>query len=47
MLVGDDFPELSTDLVAALSTLDVNYFSHLISEFFLISALYRLMKAEL
>ena len=32
MLVRDDFPELSTDLVTALATLDVNDFSHLILE---------------
>jgi hypothetical protein len=29
MLVGDDFPEFGTDLVTALTTLDVNDFSHL------------------
>ena len=28
VLVGDDFPELGTDLVTALSSLDVNDFSH-------------------
>ena len=28
MLVGDNFPELGTDLVTALSSLDVNDFSH-------------------
>ena len=28
MLVGDDLPELGTDLVTALSSLDVNDFSH-------------------
>jgi hypothetical protein len=29
VLVGDDLPELGTDLVAALACLDVNNFSHL------------------
>jgi hypothetical protein len=29
VLVRDDFPELGTDLVTALSSLDVNDFSHL------------------
>ena len=29
VLVGDDLPELGTDLVTALTTLDVNDFSHL------------------
>ena len=29
VLVGDDFPELGTDLVTALTTLNVNDFSHL------------------
>jgi hypothetical protein len=29
VLVGDDFPELGTDLVTALTSLDVNDFSHL------------------
>jgi len=29
VLVGDDFPELGTDLVTTLSSLDVNDFSHL------------------
>jgi len=28
VLIGDDFPELGTDLVSALSSLDVNDFSH-------------------
>ena len=28
VLVGDDFPELGTDLVTALASLDVNDFSH-------------------
>jgi len=28
VLIGDDFPELGTDLVTALSSLDVNDFSH-------------------
>jgi len=28
VLVGDDFPELGTDLVTALTTLNVNDFSH-------------------
>ena len=28
VLVGDDFPEFGTDLVSALTTLDVNDFSH-------------------
>jgi len=28
VFIGDDFPELSTDLVTALTTLDVNDFSH-------------------
>jgi hypothetical protein len=28
VLVGDDFPELGTDLVTALSSLNVNNFSH-------------------
>jgi hypothetical protein len=28
VLVGDDFPELGTDLVTALSSLDVNELSH-------------------
>jgi hypothetical protein len=28
VLVGDDFPELGTDLVTALSGLDVNELSH-------------------
>jgi hypothetical protein len=30
VFIGDDFPELSTDLVTALTTLDVNDFSHLL-----------------
>ena len=30
VFIGDDFPELSTDLVTALTTLDVNNFSHLL-----------------
>jgi hypothetical protein len=29
VLVGDDFPEFGTDLVTALTTLDMNDFSHL------------------
>ena len=29
VLIGDDFPELGTDLVTALTSLDVNDFSHL------------------
>jgi hypothetical protein len=29
VFVGDDLPELGTDLVTALTTLDVNDFSHL------------------
>jgi hypothetical protein len=29
VLVGDDLPELGTDLVTALTALDVNDFSHL------------------
>ena len=29
MLIGDDLPELGTDLVTALTTLDVNDFSHI------------------
>jgi len=29
VFIGDDFPELSTNLVTALTTLDVNDFSHL------------------
>ena len=28
VLVGNDFPELGTDLVAALTTLDMNNFTH-------------------
>merc|ERR1712187_320416 len=28
VLIGDDFPELSSDLVAALASLDVNEFAH-------------------
>jgi hypothetical protein len=28
VLVRDDFPELGTDLVTALATLDVNDFTH-------------------
>ena len=28
VLVGDDLPELGTDLVAALASLDVNNFAH-------------------
>jgi len=28
VFIGDDFPELSTDLVTALTTLDMNDFSH-------------------
>jgi hypothetical protein len=28
VLVGDDFPELGADLVAALASLDVDDFSH-------------------
>ena len=35
VLVGDDLPELGTDLVTALTSLDVNDFSHLKSLFFL------------
>jgi hypothetical protein len=30
VFVGDDFPEFGTDLVTALTSLDVNEFSHLI-----------------
>jgi hypothetical protein len=30
VFIGNDFPELGTDLVTALTTLDVNDFSHLI-----------------
>jgi len=30
MLVGDDLPELGTDLVTALTSLDMNDFSHLV-----------------
>ena len=30
MFIGDDFPEFGTDLVTALTSLDVNEFSHLI-----------------
>ena len=33
MFIGNDFPELSTDLVAALTALNVNNFSHLEFEF--------------
>ena len=29
MLIGDDFPELSSDLIAALASLNVNDFSHI------------------
>jgi len=32
VLVGDDFPELGTDLVTALACLDMNNFSHLLEE---------------
>jgi hypothetical protein len=28
VLIGDDFPELGTNLVTALSSLNVNDFSH-------------------
>jgi hypothetical protein len=28
VLVGDDFPELGTDLVATLATLDMYQFAH-------------------
>ena len=28
VLIGDDFPELGTDLVAALAALDVDDFTH-------------------
>jgi hypothetical protein len=31
VLVRDDFPELGTDLVTALTTLNVNDFSHFFS----------------
>ncbi len=34
VLVGDDFPEFGTDLVTALTTLDVNDFSHVSKSFF-------------
>jgi hypothetical protein len=30
VLVGDDFPELGTDLVTALTSLNVNDFSHVL-----------------
>jgi hypothetical protein len=30
VLVGDDFPEFGTNLVTALSSLDVNDFSHVV-----------------
>jgi hypothetical protein len=30
VFIGNNFPELSTDLVTALTTLDVNDFSHFI-----------------
>jgi hypothetical protein len=30
VFVGDNFPELSTDLVTALTTLNVNDFSHFV-----------------
>ncbi len=30
MLVGDNFPELGTDLVAALSSLDMNDLAHVL-----------------
>ena len=33
VLVGDDLPELGTDLVTALTSLDVNNFSHLVFKF--------------
>ena len=36
VLIRDDFPELSSDLVTTLSSLDVNDFSHLIFEFIII-----------
>jgi hypothetical protein len=31
VLVGDDLPELGTDLVTALTCLNVNNFSHLLN----------------
>jgi hypothetical protein len=33
MFIGDDFPEFGTNLVTALTGLDVNDFSHLIDKF--------------
>jgi hypothetical protein len=30
VFVGDDFPEFGTDLVTALTSLDVNEFSHFV-----------------
>ena len=35
VFIGDDFPEFSTDLVTALTCLNVNEFSHLIVIFFI------------
>ena len=34
VFIGDDFPEFSTDLVTALTSLNVNKFSHLCSLLF-------------
>ena len=34
VLVGDDFPELGSDLVTTLTGLDVNDFSHFSNRFF-------------
>ena len=34
VFVGDDFPEFSTDLVTALTGLDVNDFSHVFKSFY-------------
>jgi len=33
MFVGDDFPEFGTDLVTALTGLDMNDFSHCVDVF--------------
>ena len=36
VFVGDDFPEFGTDLVTALTTLDVNDFSHFVCVLFVL-----------
>ena len=42
VLVGDDLPELGSDLVAALASLDVDDLAHGCWRWFLLNALWRL-----